>query len=88
MRHNIIIKLCIFISALCTSLSIAAQSTENTSLEQRSVDLLQASYSPEPPTNQYGVENYADYMPYKNYEKFNETEKQGEPQIATIPSDG
>jgi len=53
-----------------------------------SVELLQASYSPEPPTNQYGVENYADYMPYANYENFDETEKQGEPEISTIPSDG
>ncbi len=53
-----------------------------------SEELLQTSYSPEPPKNQHGVKNYADYMPYKNYEKFNETEKQGEPEIATIPSDG
>ena len=53
-----------------------------------SVELLQASYSPEPPTNQYGVENYADYMPYANYENFDETEEQGEPEISTIPSDG
>lgn len=53
-----------------------------------SVELLQASYSPEPPTNQYGVENYADYMPYENYENFDETEEQGEPEISTIPSDG
>ena len=53
-----------------------------------SVELLQASYSPKPPKNQYGVKNYADYIPYNNYEKFNETEKQGEPEISTIPSDG
>ena len=53
-----------------------------------SVELLQASYNPKPPKNQYGVKNYADYMPYKNYEKLDKTEKQGEPEIATIPSDG
>jgi hypothetical protein len=32
-----------------------------------SVELLQASYSPKPPKNQYGVKNYADYMPYKKW---------------------
>jgi len=53
-----------------------------------SVELLQANYNPKPPTNQYGVKNYADYMPYKDYKKLNKTEKQGEPEIETIPSDG
>jgi len=32
-----------------------------------SVGLLQASYSPEPPKNQYGVKDYAEYKPYMYY---------------------
>lgn len=53
---------------------------------QDSVDLLQANYSPTPPKNQYGIEDYVEYEPYKSYTQG--IEEEGQPEIATIPSDG
>jgi len=53
-----------------------------------SVDLLEASYNPEPPKNQYGVEDYADYQPYENYVGWTGPNQEGVPQIVAMPTDG
>ena len=53
-----------------------------------SVELLEASYNPEPPKNQYGVEDYAEYQPYGNYMGWTGPNQEGAPQIVTMPTDG
>lgn len=49
-------------------------------------ELLEAPYSPEPPTNQYNVKNYADYPPYDEYLE-PVSDQVGKPEIKTMPTD-
>ncbi len=57
---------------------------------QDSVELVQANYSPTPPKDQYGVKNYADYMPFSGYLKPWEwkVEDQGQAEVLEMKSDG
>jgi|GEM_PF-3379532 len=49
-------------------------------------ELIEASYSPDPPRNQYNVEDYSNYPPYNEYLE-PVSDQGGEPEIKTIPSD-